>query len=255
MTPEEWERCADPRHMLEFLRAEGRASDRKLRLFAVACCRRVWHQLTDERSRQAAVVAERYADGLATAEALSAALQESVEACRLARTAARSAARATARARTRATALRAALEALSAAAKAAAGEAALDATRAGALDSAGRAAKAAAGAAGQVAGGRTARSVARAAERATQAALLRDLFGSPFHPPPVVPDAVLAHNGGAARRLAEGIYEGRRFEDLPVLADLLEEAGLTDAGLLGHLRGPGPHALGCAALDAVLRKS
>ena len=37
-------------------------------------------------------------------------------------------------------------------------------------------------------------------------------------------------------------------------ADLLEEAGATDAALLAHLRGPGPHALGCHALDAVLGK-
>ena len=58
----------------------------------------------------------------------------------------------------------------------------------------------------------------------------------------------------AVRRLAGAIYDGRRFEDLPVLADLLEEAGLTDAGLLGHLRGPGPHGLGGHALDAVLGK-
>jgi hypothetical protein len=63
---------------------------------------------------------------------------------------------------------------------------------------------------------------------------------------------VLTWNGGAARRLAEAIYEGRRFEDLPVLADLLEEAGVTDAALLGHLRGPGPHTRGCHVLDAPL---
>src|SRR5579884_3342282 len=86
-------------------------------------------------------------------------------------------------------------------------------------------------------------------------ALLRCLFGNPFLPPPVVAEEVVAANGGAARRLADAIYAGRRFADLPVLADLLEEAGLTDAALLGHLRGPGPHALGCHALDAVLRKS
>jgi hypothetical protein len=84
---------------------------------------------------------------------------------------------------------------------------------------------------------------------------LRDLFGNPFRPPPALDAAVLAHNDGAARRLAESIYEGRRFEDLPVLADLLEETGLTDAALLAHLRGPGPHVLGCHALDAVLGKS
>jgi hypothetical protein len=89
---------------------------------------------------------------------------------------------------------------------------------------------------------------------AMQCALLRDLF-TPFRPPPSVPVAVLAQDGGAVRRLADSCYESRRFEDLPILADLLEEAGLADPELLGHLRGPGPHCLGCHALDAVLGKS
>jgi hypothetical protein len=55
-------------------------------------------------------------------------------------------------------------------------------------------------------------------------------------------------------RLAEAIHAERAFDRLPILADLLEEAGATDAALLAHLRGPGPHAQDCHALDAVLRK-
>jgi hypothetical protein len=87
------------------------------------------------------------------------------------------------------------------------------------------------------------------------AGLVRCVFGNPLRPSPAVRPEVLAYKGGAAHRLAEAIYAARRFEDLPVLADLLEEAGCADALLLAHFRGPGPHCLGCHALDAVLGKS
>jgi hypothetical protein len=47
------------------------------------------------------------------------------------------------------------------------------------------------------------------------------------------------------------------FEDwplLPLLADALQDAGCAEQSLLEHLRGPGPHARGCWALDLVLGK-
>jgi hypothetical protein len=277
MTPEEWERCAHPEKMLRFL--GDRASERKRRLFAVACCRRIWHLIPDG-SRQAVDVAERFADGLASVEELEAA-------CHKARGL-----------------LTGAREGMSYGVWEAVYDAtwrfdlehddglSLGAARAVqelAADEASATAKAAA--AGHEAG-----LAACAAERRAQAhllrcilgrpvisartpaptvgtsnagavvklaALLHRLFGNPVQPDPVraslaapaIDSTVLAYHGGAARRLAEVIYDARRSGNLPVLADLLEEAGLTDAALLGHLRGPGPHTLGCHALDAVLGRS
>jgi hypothetical protein len=211
MTEAEWLACDDPDAMLTFL--HRRATGRKLRLFACACCRRLWHLLRDERSRRAVEAAERCADGGFPLEQLPAVY-----------------------------------EAASAAAERfpagtisfAAARAAADAVRSYPQTGRGflvRAARAAAGAA----------AAAAPAERPAQAALLRDLF-APFRPAALAPPALVGR-GETAAELARAIYTGRRFGDLPVLADALEEAGCTDAELLGHLRGPGPHARGCWALD------
>ena len=63
MTEAEWLASTEPIPMLDLLR--GKASDRKLRLFASVCCRSIWDLLLDERSRQAVEVGEQYADGCA----------------------------------------------------------------------------------------------------------------------------------------------------------------------------------------------
>src|SRR5579863_6673072 len=60
MTEADWLSCPDPTPMLEYLR--GRASDRKLRLFAVACCRRLWDLFPSDLNRQAVQAIEEHPD-------------------------------------------------------------------------------------------------------------------------------------------------------------------------------------------------
>jgi hypothetical protein len=68
MTEQEWLQATDPKPMLEFLK--GKVSDRKLRLFACACCRQVWDRLVEQASRRAVTTAEDFADGLASDDEL-----------------------------------------------------------------------------------------------------------------------------------------------------------------------------------------
>jgi hypothetical protein len=72
-------------------------------------------------------------------------------------------------------------------------------------------------------------------------------------PLPVIDPSVLAWNGGCVGRLAKGIQAEGAFEDLPILADTLEEAGYANAELLDHCRRQGhPRTRSCWVIDAVL---
>jgi hypothetical protein len=235
MTEAEWLACHSPKAMLDFLRA--RVGPRKLRLFAVACCRRVWPLLTDPRSRAAVEVVERYADGLASPE-------EMHDAYRLARAVARAAWKDVGVARDDPDAVAAAhkaAEAARAAAEAACEESAVAAT----------AVAAAAGCTAYAADPALQAHVA--AEHRAQCRLLRCVVGNPFRPASVEP-AWLAADGGAAVELAHRIYQGRAFERLPELAGALAHQGCTDEAILGHCRPGGEHVRGCWVVDIILSK-
>jgi hypothetical protein len=92
------------------------------------------------------------------------------------------------------------------------------------------------------------------ARLAASACLLRDSIGNPFRPVSLDP-SWRAWNGGAVRKMAESIYEERRFADLPILADALEDAGCADAAILALCRGPGEHVRGCWVVDLLLGKA
>jgi hypothetical protein len=98
-------------------------------------------------------------------------------------------------------------------------------------------------------------------EAVTQCLLLREIIGDPFRAGAWVDHNRSPWNTGDVSELAKGAYDTRSLPDgtlspgcLALLADALEDAGCTDAELLGHLRGPGPHVRGCWAVDLVLGK-
>lgn len=247
MTEAEWLACADPQPMLEFL---GRkASDRKVRLFAAACCRRVWSSLEHEEFRDAVEKAESFADGLIDQDELLRAYKKAhpifvslhdgkdsgpcgaLTACAfpgppksfLARIA----------------------------------DALDDPWWEDEFDKGDRLAPAlvtarhAQGAAAHLQGERALLDgPATIAERREQAALVHCLFGNPFRPQPDCA-ALLTREVMA---LADGIYAERAFGRMPLLADALEASGCTNADLIEHCRSGREHARGCWVVDLLLGK-
>jgi hypothetical protein len=187
----EWLLCDDPHKMLAFLGDRARA--RKLRLFAVACSRRIWSWI-DAPGRVAVETAEAFADGLASAEQL----RDARLACR---------------------------------------------------NAGGQASWYAAVSNPAIAAGNAARSAQAGAahELVAQAALVRDIFGNPFHSLPVraFPPHVV--------ELAQVCYAAfpAVSDDFDILADALDERGEEQAA--AHCR-EDTHVKGCHVLDWILQK-
>jgi hypothetical protein len=245
----DWLSCADPQKMLSLLRNHG-ATERKLRLFAVACCRGVLDALElFPAARWFVEVNEQVADGhISAADAWSAANPAHSE-----------------------LAVRRWLDANSLVSagdmihalwpqlrsddvlRGAEEVAGYDAVYALLAESARersfrwwrrgpKVSDAAATAAWEA---------AVAAKRSELVALVRCIFGTPFRQPTFDP----SWRTETAVALATQMYDMRDFSLMPILGDALQDAGCPDGDVLEHCRGANLHVRGCFVVDLVLGRS
>ena len=223
MNEAEWLACTDLPRLIKNLRGSGR--DRKLRLFACACARRLSHLIPDGKFRDAIELAERFADGAACSEELSRVHKAGMEswfeagmawACMI-------------------------TGGMSVAIEEASGAALYTAMHV--PDTAFPA-------------GTPNRNAAKAVERQAHRTFLHDIFGNLF-----CPIATGSFWSSTVTALAQAAYDNRTLpsgelnrDRLAVLADALEDAGCTEAAILDHLRGQGPHVRGCIVVDWLLGK-
>lgn len=261
MTEAEWLSGPDPYDLLEqCLICE--LTERRLRLFACACCRRLWHLLEDSRLCVAIEVAERYADSEATEQELEATrdmaaaflenyvLQywadtelitddtdidslstEERDAIRMALERHRDGED------EKRWAVRHAAEAVVAAASRDGddGKSYLHHAETVILETSQA----------------QTHYVGWHAERRLQANLLRDIFGNPYRLPSFNP----RWKSRAVIDLARIIDSSRSFDRILALGDALEEAGCDSAEVLSHCRSDTGHVLGCWVVDAILGKA
>lgn len=244
MTEAKWLKATNPQPMLGLIRAND-VDPPRLRLFACACLRRVWHLLTAGRSRAAVEAAERDPAAQAHPPAVRKAAVAAIPHVPLRLSTQNRPAEWLNRARK--AAATAALEVIHEDSKRGFSFG-LRWVAATVSDRVARAVECAARSVGSAG-----RDEVRA-ERLAQCYLLCDIVYNPFRPPPAVEPAWLAYSGGAVLRLARAIRDERAFGRLPLLADALEDAGCADAELLSHCRSRREHALGCWAVDTILEK-
>jgi hypothetical protein len=257
MTEQEWLTCSDPGRMLEFLRGQvsdllgaggqtavggvplmdllrGKVTDRKLRLFACACCRRIWHLLPNQEVRQAVELVERFADGQVG----------NTERSNARRSVQRSAqVRGVVRTPTLRKWQRRAASAVYYATARNAWEAACNASRLAVETLVWKAG-------GYSQGDVTYIERIQRSERPHQAALLRDIISNPRQQARIDPHCQTP----TLVNLARLAYDERTFDLLPILADALEEAGCADMSILDHCRQGGDHVRGCWVVDLLLAR-
>ena len=78
----------------------------------------------------------------------------------------------------------------------------------------------------------------------------REIFGNPFRP--ITPDTSWLTPTVLA--LAQGIYNEKAFDRMPILADALQDASCNNEDILNHCRLPGHHVRGCWVVDLLLNK-
>jgi hypothetical protein len=228
MTEAEWLACDDPRPMLAFI--PGGAGERKLRLFACACCRRIGHLLSGPDFLRAIDVAELYADKQVSAEECRRAHRIGYDYYTNNQAGAPGGANPNSH-----------LAVAWAANIAPSGGYPIDfagyvfenACRLGARWHSNQAL-----------------TEPQLQERAQQSALVREIFGNPFRAVTFPP----AWRTDTAAALARQMYEARDFSAMPILADALQDAGCDNEDILVHCRGNGPHVRGCWVVDLVLGK-
>jgi hypothetical protein len=268
MTESEWDDAPDPYRMMQHM--DQKVSDRKLRLFACACCRRIWDLIEGELQRRAVELAERFADGTghvigwekgedngpplrfrrmlrgpdegaesSEREALMRELEEESKSlteeaynCRYEQITPEATAEWTLAVRCDVPSAVAYCASRLKAAPTHYWKRAFHDPNPLDWDA-----------------GLFRRKVE--AEMSAQAIILRDIIGNPFRPATIDP----AWLTPGVIVLARHIYDERAFGGMPGLGDALEEAGCDSADILSHCRSGTEHVPGCWVVDAILGKS
>jgi hypothetical protein len=229
MTEAEWSACADPRPLWQFL--DGKLGAREVRLWVLACCRRLWEGSTDAVEQLTLGLVERFVeapDRRGTWTTVRVPAGQAVMDCGASEP----------------------VRSLRAAARAYGGEELgpllpVSSFLEGLLER-----LACWGDPTPGPGWLVTSFEGQGLSAARQAELFRDLVRGPFRPL-VFRAAWRTANRGTVGNLARTIAGEGAFDRLPILADALEDAGCAEVELLEHLRGAGPHVRGCWALGLV----